>query len=88
MKKKIFAAVLAACVLLFSVPFISGCSAGLKYELNEDGASYTVSVTGFIGSFKGEFEIPETYQENENAPEYPVTAVGTQGFAGTRHCCG
>ena len=84
MKKRIFAAVLAACALLFSVPFISGCSAGVKYELNEDGASYTISVKGFIGAFKGEFEIPETYSAGEGEPEYPVTAVADKGFSGTR----
>lgn len=79
MKKKIFAAVLAAAMLIATVPFFAGCSFSVDYVLNEDNSSYTVTCSGYSGGLSGELEIPEFY--GEGGERLPVTAVDEGGFA-------
>ncbi len=84
MKKRLFAALSAACVCLACLPVLSGCKGGTDYKLktDENGVKYySVKCSGFKNSVKGEYVIPEEYGEGEDRA--PVREIESEGFAGT-----
>lgn len=84
MKKRFFALMLCLMAAALCVPFFSGCSAEVGYELkvDENGAKYYVaSVNGYISALSGELVIPEEYGSGENRA--PVKEIAERGFAGT-----
>ncbi|MDE5729205.1 MAG: leucine-rich repeat domain-containing protein [Clostridia bacterium] len=73
------AIILAIFALAACLPFLSGCSASLNFELNPETQTYTVSCTGYKRALSGELVIPETY----GSDNLPVTEVDENGFAGS-----
>lgn len=82
MKKRYLAFILAVAIGAACLPFISGCSASLKYELteNENGEKYyTVSCSGVISALSGELVIASEYGAGEEI--FPVKAIADEGFS-------
>lgn len=84
--KKILAATFAAVIAFACLPVLSGCSASVSYQLNEDEEGnkyYTVYCTGYTSSLKGELVIPSYYGEEGTDAYAPVTEIASQAFANT-----
>ncbi len=77
MKRKFTAVILTLLICLAVLPVFSGCKAETNFTLKsgEDGDYYSFSLSGYTGSFKGEYEIPSEHDG------LPVKEIEDEGLS-------